>query len=116
MLDRGSGREFPSADTHPLPTSRPTPLPVSSFYTKAVYFGSWNAEHDGGWCGGAGDNGTAQAGPWGLADLEVCTISFPFPGYRTIALGHTPSPPLSVCRMDSGRAARPNPSTRPFFR
>ena len=37
---------------------------------EAVYFGCWNAEHDGGWCGGAGDNGTAQAGPWAMSDLE----------------------------------------------
>lgn len=37
---------------------------------EAVYFGSWSAEHNGGWCGGAGDNGTAQAGPWVMADLE----------------------------------------------
>ena len=37
---------------------------------ECVYFGSWNAQHNGGWCGGAGDNGTAQAGPWVMADLE----------------------------------------------
>ena len=37
---------------------------------EAVYFGSWNAEHTGGWCGGAGDNGTQQAGPWVMVDLE----------------------------------------------
>ena len=37
---------------------------------ESLYVGCWNAEHDGGWCGGAGDNGTAQAGPWVMADLE----------------------------------------------
>ena len=74
MLDRGSGRE--STLTLCRPPAQPPLLSLLSI-TKAVYFGSWNAEHDGGWCGGAGDNGTAQAGPWGLADLEVCTTSFP---------------------------------------
>lgn len=36
---------------------------------EAVYFGSWSAYSDG-WCGGQDDNGTAQAGPWVMADLE----------------------------------------------
>ena len=31
---------------------------------EALYFGSWNAQKNGGWCGGAG------AGPWIMADLE----------------------------------------------
>jgi len=36
---------------------------------EAVYFGNWPAKRDG-WCGGAGENGTALDGPWVMADLE----------------------------------------------
>jgi len=36
---------------------------------EAVYFGNWPARRDG-WCGGAGENGTADDGPWVMADLE----------------------------------------------
>jgi hypothetical protein len=36
---------------------------------ECVYFGSWNAKRNGGWCGGDGD-GTPNAGPWVMADLE----------------------------------------------
>ncbi len=31
---------------------------------EAIYFGSWNADKNGGWCGGAGD------GPFVMTDLE----------------------------------------------
>ena len=52
-------------------------------------FGNWPAKASG-WCGGAGENGSAQDGPWLMSDLEnglvrppPCEAQLRFPSQHT---------------------------------
>ena len=61
-----------------------------------MYFGSWNAEHNGGWCGGAGDNGTASAGPWVMvrvtgSAVDAACYKTPPPSLRPAPIARRPT-------------------------
>jgi hypothetical protein len=62
---------------------------------ECVFFGSWNAKQNGGWCGGVGD-GTGSGGPWVMADLEEQVVRAPRPAPRALHDTPTPRPPLTT--------------------
>jgi hypothetical protein len=89
---------------------------------ECVYFGSWNAKRNGGWCGGDGD-GTPNAGPWVMADLENGEETKQ--NWIVWWLTRSPSPSASLCAYayacvihlfcSSPRTQRLHPLTYPLI-